>query len=118
MQSNTPPNKPPNRKRPIQKIVRFSPDEWNFIQEKVELAGMDNYSEYIREMAIKGYVIEIDHTAVKELTREVGYISRSINQIAKRINTTHTVYKEDLDEIKELMEKVWRGQRSILLSQL
>lgn len=118
MQENTVPKRPPNRKRPIQKIVRFSPDEWAFIQEKVKLAGLDNYSEYIREMAIKGYVIEIDHTAVKELTREVGYISRSINQIAKRINTTHTIYKEDLDEIKELMEKVWHGQRYILLNQL
>ena len=85
--------------------------------DKVKQTGLENYSEYIREMAMKGYVIEIDYSAVKELTREIGYISRSINQIAKRINTTHTVYKEDLDEIKELMEQVWRGQRSILLSQ-
>lgn len=110
--------KQPNRKRPVQKLIRFSPEEWAFVLEKVQQCGMTNYSQYIREMAIKGYVVEIDTTAVKELTREVGYISRSINQIAKRIHTTHSIYEEDLDEIKELMEKVWHGQRSILLNQL
>ena len=107
-----------NRKRPIQLKFRVTQEEYDFIMEKVKLAGMQCYGDYLREQAIKGYVIELDYSPLKGLAREIGYISRSINQIAKRINTTHTVYKEDLDEIKELMEKVWHGQRSILLSQL
>ena len=91
-----------------------TPDEWAFIQEKMQQAGIDNFSDYIRQMAMKGYVIEVDFSAVKELSHEVGGISRNINQITKRINTTDTVYKEDLTEIREYMEKIWRMIRQIL----
>jgi len=94
-----------------------TPDEWAFIQEKMQQAGIDNFSDYIRQMAMKGYVIEVDFSAVKELSKEVGGISRNINQIAKRINTTDKIYKEDLAEIKGYMERIWQLLRFTLSSQ-
>ena len=83
--------------------------------QKVRQSGVSSYSTYIREMAMKWYVIELDIAPMKELTKEVGAMSRNINQITKRINTTDTVYKEDMDEINELMEKVWQLLRFTLL---
>ena len=106
-----------NRIRPLQKKFYVTPDEWDFIMDKVNQAGMKNYGDYVREMAMKGYVIEVDYSAVKELTKEIGSISRNINQIAKRVNATGTVYREDMDEIKKLMEQVWQGLRFILSNQ-
>lgn len=76
---------------------------------------MESYSDYIRQMAIKGYVVELDISPVKELSNVVGGISRNINQIVKRVNTTDTLYKEDIAEIKELMEKAWQLLRYTLL---
>ena len=106
-----------NRIRPIQKKFYVTPDEWDFIMAKVKQAGMKNYGDYVREMAMKGYVIEVDYSAVKELTKEIGSISRNINQIAKRVNATGAVYREDMDEIKKMMEQVWQGLRFILSNQ-
>ena len=103
-----------NRTRPILKRLWLTEDEWALIQEKMSQADIGNYSDYIRQMAMKGYVIEVDFSAVKELSKEVGGISHNINQIAKRINTTDTVYKEDLTEIQEQMDKVWKLLRNTL----
>ena len=106
-----------NRTRPILKRLWLTADEWAVIQTKMKQAGIRNYSDYIRQMALKGYVIEVDFSAVKELSKEVGGIGRNINQIAKRINSTDTVYKEDLTEIQEYMEKIWQLLRFTLSSQ-
>ena len=103
-----------NRSRPIFKRFCVTSDEWTIIQEKMKQAGIENYSDYIRQMAMKGYVIEIDFSAVKELTKEVGGISRNINQIVKRVNTSDTLYKEDLTEIQEYMDKIWKLLRTTL----
>ncbi len=43
--------------------------------------------------------------------------SNNLNQIAKRVNTTGNIYKDDLDEIKGIMEKIWHTQKSMLSKQ-
>ena len=103
-----------NRTRPIVKRFCVTPEELAVITQKMKLAGMDNSGKYLRQMAMKGYIVEVDFTAVKELAKEIGGISRNINQIVKRVNTTDTLYKEDLTEIQEYMEKVWRMVRRTL----
>lgn len=103
-----------NRTCPVLKRIWLTADEWAFIQEKMKQAGIRNYSDYIRQMAMKGYVIEVDFSAVKELSKEVGGISLNINQIAQRINTTDTVYKENLQYIPECMAKIWKLLRNTL----
>ena len=50
-------------------------------------------------------------------TTELGRISSNLNQIAKRVNSTGNIYKEDMDEVKELMNEVWRTQKSMLSKQ-
>lgn len=106
-----------NRTRGRQIKFYVTKEELAFIRQKMAQAGMTNSGDYLRQMALKGYVIEIDFSAVKELSKEVGGISRNINQITKRINATDTVYKEDLTEIQEYMEKIWRLLRFTLSSQ-
>ena len=103
-----------NRTRGRQIKFYATPEEWAFIRRKMTQAGMTNAGEYLRQMAMKGYIIEVDFSAVKDLSKEVGGISRNINQITKRVNTTDTLYKEDLTEIQEYMEKIWRMIRRTL----
>ena len=104
-----------NRTRPIVKRFCVTPEESEIIAQKMRLAKITNSGEYLRQIAMKGYIVEVDFSAVKELAKEVGGISRNINQITKRVNTTDTLYKEDLAEIQEYMEKVWRMVRRTLL---
>ncbi|MDR1674216.1 MAG: plasmid mobilization relaxosome protein MobC [Oscillospiraceae bacterium] len=50
----------------------------------------------------------------REINSSLQHISNSINQIAKRVNSTDNIYGEDIELLKEKQEEVWRLQKSIL----
>ncbi len=105
-----------NRKRPIQ--VKFFVDEKEqaLIKKKMEQAGIENMSAYIRKMVIDGYVVKLDMPELRELTSKMKRISTSENQIAKRVNATGNLYEADLEEIKKNQEEIYEGIRKILFS--
>ena len=95
-----------NRKRPIQ--VKFFVDEKEqaLIKKKMEHAGIENMSAYIRKMVIDGYVVKLDMPELRELTLRMKSISNSENQIAKRVNSTGNIYEADIEEIKNVEKKI------------
>ena len=76
-----------------------------------------NFSAYARKMLIDGYIVHIDTGPVRAQTAELQKIGVNINQIARRINSTGTVYAQDLEDIKGALAQIWQLQRSILSSQ-
>ena len=52
---------------------------------------------------------------IKGMTAEIQKIGVNINQIAKRVNATGSVYQEDIEEIKGVLAEIWRLQRLSLL---
>ncbi|WP_302932280.1 plasmid mobilization relaxosome protein MobC, partial [uncultured Ruminococcus sp.] len=54
------------------------------------------------------YIIQINENELKEIHRIANNVANNINQIAHRANVTNKVYKEDIEEIKELGDKLWR----------
>ena len=92
-------------------------DEQYILNEKFKLSGMKSKSAFLRKLILYGYVYDVDYSYLRNYNTELGRISSSLNQIAKRINSTNHVYQEDMDEVKELMNEVWRTQKSMLLKQ-
>lgn len=106
-----------NRKRPCHIVLWTTQEEKKMIQERMAASGYKQTGKYIRKMAIDGFIINIDYTDVKELTEQVRKIGVNINQIAKKANETESIYQGDIDQLKEMMEEIWRLQRSSLLRQ-
>ena len=106
-----------NRTRNNPAFLWLTEDEKALIYQKMRQAGTDNFSAYARKMLIDGYVIQVDYSDVKKMTAEIQKIGVNINQIARRVNTTGTVYEADIQEIKERLTQIWQLQRSILSSQ-
>ena len=104
-----------NRKRNVQIIVRVTEDERALIEEKMKQIPTMNLSAYSRKMLIDGYIIVLDLQEVKTHTAQLQKIGVNDNQIARRINGTGRIYVDDMDEIKRLMEEVWRLERRLLL---
>ncbi len=103
-----------NRKRNVQIIIRVTEEERALIEEKMQQIPTLNLSAYARKMLIDGY-ITLDLQEVKGHTAQLQKIGVNINQIAKRINETGRIYADDMDEIKRVMEEVWRLERLLLL---
>ena len=104
-----------NRKRNVHIIVRVTEDERALIEEKMKQIPTMNLSAYARKMPIDGYIIVLDLQDVKAHTAQLQKIGGNLNQIAKRINETGRIYDNDMDELKRIMEEVWRLERRLLL---
>ena len=100
-----------NRKRKIVLRVPVTPEERALIQQKMAQLGTKNFSAYARKMLIDGYIVHIDTGPVRAQTAELQKIGVNINQIARRINSTGTVYAQDLEDIKGALAQ--RRERSI-----
>jgi len=95
-------------KRTLYLKVRVSPEEMDAIKCKFQNSGMEKLSGFVRAMIFEGYIVHIDENELKEILRIANNVANNINQIAYRANITDKVYKEDIDEIKELGNKLWR----------
>ncbi|MBQ6886034.1 MAG: plasmid mobilization relaxosome protein MobC [Lachnospiraceae bacterium] len=106
-----------NRTRTNRNEFHLNDDEQYILDEKFRLSGMKSKSAFLRKLILYGYVYDVDYSYLRNYNTELGRISSSLNQIAKRINSTGHIYQEDMDDVKELMNEVWRTQKSMLLKQ-
>ena len=104
------------RKRDVPVMVRLTSQEKELILQKMQELGTTNMEAYFRKMAIDGLIIYTDTTNIKEMNKELHSIGVNINQIAKRVNETGSIYEEDIKEIQERLNKIWQLQRTILLT--
>ncbi len=104
-----------NRKRNVQIIVRVTEDKRTLVEEKMRQIPTMNLSAYSRKMLIDGYIIVLDLQKVKAHTAQLQKIGGNLNQITKRINETGCIYDNDMDELKRLMDEVWKLERQLLL---
>ena len=106
-----------NRERTNPVQFYLNDNEQYILDEKFKLSGMKSKSAFLRKLILYGYVYDVDYSYLRNYNTELGRISSSLNQIAKRINSTNHVYQEDMDEVKDLMNQVWHTQKSMLLKQ-
>ncbi|GAA6267898.1 plasmid mobilization relaxosome protein MobC [[Ruminococcus] gnavus] len=103
------------RKRKVQIKFYVTEEERALIEQKMKLVPTRNMAAYLRKISIDGYIIQTDHSDIKAMTAEIQKIGVNINQIAKRVNATGSVYQEDIEEIKGVLSEIWRLQRLSLL---
>ena len=103
------------RNNPIQ--IYLSDDEFFILKSKLRMSRMRSISAFIRHLIIYGYVYDIDYKELHEYNTQLSRIGSNINQIVRRVSKTGNLYDADVKEIKELMEKVWHTQESMLSKQ-
>lgn len=106
-----------NRKRTNPVQFYLDDEEQYILDEKFKLSDMKSKSAFLRKLILYGYVYDVDYSYLRNYNTELGRISSNLNQIAKRVNSTGNIYQEDMDEVKELMNEVWRTQKSMLSKQ-
>ena len=94
-----------NRTNPVQ--FYLSDDEQYILNTKFKASGMKSMSAVLRKLVLYGYVYDVDYSYLRNYNTELGRISSSLNQIAKRVNSTRNIYQDDMNEVKELMNKVF-----------
>ncbi|MBO1869389.1 plasmid mobilization relaxosome protein MobC [Lachnoanaerobaculum sp. Marseille-Q4761] len=94
-----------NRVRTHGIYLMLSDDELKVLEKKYRLSGCKTLRQFIMKCIIGKDIFVLDMTAFRELSASIGRINGSINQIAKRVNSTAVIYKDDILDIQELLKK-------------
>lgn len=95
-------------KRDLYLKIRVSQAEMDAIKKKFQNSGMSSLSGFVRAMIFEGYIVQFSESEQKELVRLAGNIANNVNQIAVRVNSTSKIYKKDIDEIKDGVDRLWQ----------
>ena len=102
------------RKRDIPLQFMVSEQERDLIEQRMAQLGTVNMSAYLRKIAIDGYVVRLELPELKEMVSLLRRSSNNLNQIAKRVNETGRAYREDIGDILDKQEQLWRAANAIL----
>lgn len=94
-----------NRVRTHGIYLMLSDDELKVLEKKYRLSGCKTLRQFIMKCIIGKDIFVLDMTVFRELSASIGRITGSINQIAKRVNSTVVIYKDDILDIQELLKK-------------
>ncbi len=105
------------RKRGVPLYVWVSEDEQETIRQRMDEAGIQNLSAYIRKMALNGYVLNVDLAPVRELISLQRRCTNNLNQIAISVNTYGGIYPSEITTLQKDYAAMW-GQMADILKQL
>ena len=100
--------------RTVGLFTKVSPEEKAVIDRKMELLGTSNLRAYLRKMAVDGYIVQLDMGAVLELVKLLRSVSSNVNQIARRCNSTHNLYEQDVEDLRQGYAEIWQGVNDLL----
>ena len=100
--------------RSIQLHFFVTPQENAAIRQRRAETGIVNQSAYLRKMALDGYILHLDMSDIRKLTRLLGICSNNLNQYVKRANETGRIYAADIEDLSERLDVI-RDQVGLIL---
>lgn len=101
-------------KRDVQIHFYVSRTEFQRIQKKMEELQINSLSAYLRKMALDGYAVKLELEGIHEMISLMRYAGNNLNQYTKKAHQTGSIYRNDVEELNELFERLWEEMRQIL----
>ena len=94
--------------------VHLTPQEHEWIKEKMAQAGMTNMSEFIRRMTMKGYVINSDQPEIDEILRLMRCTGNNLRQIEKHVRENEPEHMPEVEQMLRNHEEIEDTRGEIL----
>lgn len=94
-----------NRYRNNGIYLMLSDDELQILEKKYKLSGCKSLRQFIMKCILEKDIFVLDMEVFRDMSTSISRISSNINQIAKRVNSTNVIYKNDIDDLKTLLTK-------------
>lgn len=105
------------RKRGIPILFMVDEKERNLIDEKMKLSGIKSIRAYLLKQAVDGRVINVELDSIREMVRLLSNATNNINQIARRVNHSGSIYAKDIEVMRGHIEELW-SQTNVILKRL
>lgn len=91
--------------------IRLNDEEKSLLENKYNQSRFKSKSQFIRTMILEGVVVRIDEKKIQKVIRQISGIAANINQIAVRVNSTGSIYSNDVIEIMKDVNELWQQLR-------
>ena len=85
---------------------KMSPEEWAWMEKRMEQTGIRNKSAFIRKMCIDGHVIKLDVPVLTEIGRLLRITANNVNQIARRVNSGDDAHRDSVAEVNRQLTEI------------
>ena len=90
-----------NRFRNERLEIKLTTEEKELFKKKLEMSKSKSMGHFIRKCVFEAPIFVIDMNIFRKLQTLIGKNSNNINQIAKRVNSTGIIYREDIEDLKK-----------------
>lgn len=97
-----------NRYRDERIEIKLTKEEKELFKKKLELSKSKSMGHFIRKSVLEAPIFVIDMNVFRRLQTLIGKNSGNLNQIAKRVNTTGVIYREDIEDLKKENDDISR----------
>ena len=97
-----------NRYRNERIEIKLTKEEKEIFKKKLELSKSKSMGHFIRKSVLEAPIFVIDMNEFRRLQTLIGKNSGNHNQIAKRVNTTGIIYREDIEDLKKENDDISR----------
>ena len=97
-----------NRIRNERLEIKLTEEEKALFEEKKRLAKCRNMSHFIRKCVLEKEIYQVDLEPFRDLQGLLSNAANNINQIAKRVNSTGVIYKNEIKSMNKQIEKLSR----------
>ena len=98
-----------NRKNNCTVHFMVNEEDMNELNRRFAMTNFKNKREFYRDSIFKNRIISIDiygefRKELRELSSLVSRNSANLNQIAKVVNSTGVIYKDDIESVKKVLQ--------------
>jgi hypothetical protein len=97
-----------NRYRNERIEIKLTKEEKELFKRKLEIGKSKSMGHFIRKCVLEAPIFVIDMNVFRRLQALIGKNSNNLNQIAKRVNSTGIIYREDIEDLKKEHDAISR----------
>ena len=97
-----------NRFRNERLEIKLTTEEKELFKKKHEMSKSKSMAHFIRKSVLEAPIFVIDMNVFRRLQTLIGKNSNNLNQIAKRVNSTGIIYREDIEDLKKENDDISR----------
>ena len=102
-----------NKTRPLRIQFHVSQEELDTIEQKRAESHITGREAFMRKLVMEGRVLILDVPEIRQMSALMGRCTGSLNQIAKRVNSTGRLYSGELTETKAALEQLTEEMRKV-----
>ena len=97
-----------NRYRNERIEIKLTKEEKELFKKKFELSKSKSMAHFIRKSVLEAPIFVIDMDIFRRIQTLIGKNSSNLNQIAKRLNITGIICREDIEDLKKDNDEISR----------